>query len=92
MTEKEIQMQAEEGLATDICIRKVEMMHTLIARNQAKVREFIIREEQKAEPDASKIKMLRSEISNLFKRRERFHRDEIDQTLADLKTYSFGDQ
>jgi len=84
----ELERKTEEFLATDLYVRKVELMQTLVAGNQAKVRELIQKEKRKAQPDKSKIERLRAEIQRLFKFRNDYERDRIDQTLAALKVYT----
>jgi len=86
--EEEIQREAQEGLATDIYIRKVDLMQTLIARNQAKVQVFIDAEEAEAHPNGVKIEELRFEIERIEDMRKRFKSDQIDETLEELKNYN----
>ena len=56
----------EAFLANEDHIRKVELMQTLVARNQAMVRDIIKQEKSKQNPDAKKIGKLREEIDRLY--------------------------
>jgi hypothetical protein len=82
--------KVEAFLANEDHIRKVELMQTLVARNQAMVRDIIKQEKSKQNPDAKKIGKLREEIDRLYSLRDGYEKDKIDETLATLKAYQLN--
>ena len=74
-------------LAPQLHIRKVELMQTLIARNQSKVRDLIREEKTKSDPNLRKTEAWRAEIRRLGRLNEEFEEDQIDQVLAELTAY-----
>jgi hypothetical protein len=79
--------KVEAFLATEYHIRKVELMQTLVVRNQVKVMDRIDEEERKEAPNLERIEHLRSEIDYLEGLRQAWAEDKIDQTLDILKEY-----
>ena len=85
--EKADRKEVEAILAIDHHIRKVERIQTLVACHQAGIVDVIVTEKGKAEPDQNEIARLRGEISKLDDLGLHCEEDQIDQTLATLKTY-----